>query len=88
MEATHGETPAGATGRFRNSNLAQAWLILLLALCFGSALAAVQVRLSGTIAANKLNETLGQVPALIWGQEQAQRYVASGSVQITPGRIT
>ena len=87
MEATHRETPAGTAGRFRNSNLAQAWLILLLALCFGSALAAVQVRLSDTIAANKLNETLGQVPALIWGQELAQRYLASGSVQITPGSV-
>ena len=85
MDTNHRETPSRPVGGFRNSNLAQAWLILLLALCFGSALAAVQVQLSDTIAANKLNETLQQVPALIWGQEQAARYQASGAVQITPG---
>jgi Na+-translocating ferredoxin:NAD+ oxidoreductase subunit G len=71
-----------SNGGFRNSNLVQAWLVLLLALCFGSALAAVQVQLSDTIAANKLNETLEQVPALIWGKGKAP-----ASVQITPGTI-
>jgi len=72
-----------SAGGFRNSNLVQAWLVLLLALCFGSALAAVQVKLSDTIAANKLNETLEQVPALIWGEAPAPE-----SVQITPGILS
>ena len=72
-----------STGGFKNSNLVQAWLVLLLAVCFGSALAAVQVKLSDTIAANKLNETLEQVPALIWGEGKAPE-----SVQITPGAIS
>jgi electron transport complex protein RnfG len=71
-----------SAGGFKNSNLAQAWLVLLLALCFGSALAAVQVQLSDTIAANKLNETLAQVPALIWGKAPPPQ-----NVQITPGTL-
>ncbi len=71
-----------SAGGFKNSNLVQAWLVLLLALCFGSALAAVQVQLSDTIAANKLNETLSQVPALIWNAPPSPE-----SVQITPGTL-
>ncbi len=55
---------AGAFGRFKNSNFAQAWLILVLALIFGSALAAVQVNLRDVIATNKLNETLERIPEL------------------------
>jgi electron transport complex protein RnfG len=54
-----------AKNRFKNSNLVQAWLVLLLAMSFGAALAAVQVNLSDIIAANKLNETLAQVPKLV-----------------------
>jgi len=77
------ESSSQPAGGFKNSNLVQAWLVLLLALCFGSALAAVQVQLSDTIAANKLNETLEQVPALIWGETSAPE-----SVQITPGTLS
>ncbi|MEJ2158119.1 MAG: FMN-binding protein [Desulfobacteraceae bacterium] len=72
-----------SAGGFKNSNLVQAWLVLLLALCFGSALAAVQVQLSDTIAENKLNETLEQVPALIWNEAPAPE-----TVQITPGTLS
>lgn len=78
MESSSSPSPGG----FKNSNLVQAWLVLLLALCFGSALAAVQVQLSDTIAANKLNETLAQVPALIWDKAPPPE-----SVQITPGTL-
>jgi len=74
-----------SAGGFKNNNIVQAWLVILLSLCFGSALAAVQVQLSDTIAANKLNETLEQVPALIWGEGKAP---APGSVQITPGDVS
>jgi Na+-translocating ferredoxin:NAD+ oxidoreductase subunit G len=78
LEPSSSPSPGG----FKNSNLVQAWLVLLLALCFGSALAAVQVQLSDTIAANKLNETLAQVPALIWDKAPPPE-----SVQITPGTL-
>lgn len=68
--------------------LAQAWLVLLLAIGFGAALAFVQVRLGGVIAANKLNETLTRVPELVWGAEAAQ-YEADKAhpVRITPGAL-
>lgn len=77
------------TGGWKNSNLAQAWLVLLLALCFGAALAAVQINLSGIIAANKLNETLSKVPDLIWGTEKAaQLKDQQVPVEILPGTLT
>ena len=50
------------SGGLKNSNLAQAWLVLVLAFIFGSALAAVQVNLEDRITANKLNETLVRIP--------------------------
>jgi electron transport complex protein RnfG len=71
-------------GRLQNSNLAQAWLVLVLALVLGAALAAVQVRLSPIIAANKLNETLRQVPELV-GLKAAD--LKPGAMIITPGTI-
>jgi Na+-translocating ferredoxin:NAD+ oxidoreductase subunit G len=51
----------------RNSYIVQAWLVILLGLCFGGALAAVQATLSGRIAQNKLDETLNQIPSLVPG---------------------
>ena len=76
------------TGRFKNSNFVQAWLILVLALIFGSALAAVQVNLSDVIAANKLNETLEKVPELVWGAETAAKMTSQNeSIGITPGTV-
>ena len=80
---------AGAFDRFKNSNFAQAWLILVLALIFGSALAAVQVNFSGVIAANKLNEALERVPELIWGTATAAKLASEkASVDITPGTVS
>ena len=80
---------AGAAGWLKNSNFAQAWLILVLALIFGVALAAVQANLSGVIAANKLNETLERVPELVWGTATAARMASqNASVDITPGTVT
>jgi electron transport complex protein RnfG len=77
------------TGGWKDSNLAQAWLVLLLALCFGTALAAVQINLAGIIAANKLNETLSKVPDLIWGTEKAARLKDEQAlVEILPGTVT
>lgn len=69
MDRVYEIDPADREGWFQNSFLAQAWLVLLLAIGFGAALAFVQDRLSGVIAANKLNETLTQVPTLVWGEK-------------------
>jgi len=71
LEQTLKARPAGFAGGFKNSNLAQAWLILVLALIFGSALAAVQVNLSQTIRDNKSKETLERIPELVWGADKA-----------------
>jgi electron transport complex protein RnfG len=80
---------AGPADRLRNSNFAQAWLILVLALIFGAALAAVQVNFSGVIAANKLNETLDRIPELVWGAAKAAGMASqNASVDITPGTVT
>ena len=62
---------------------------LVMALIFRAALAAVQVNLSGVIAANKLNETLERVPELVWGPAKAARMVSqNASIDITPGTVT
>lgn len=50
---------------FRNSNLAQAWLVLVLATVFGTALAGIQSKLSPIIEANKVRETMAKIPGLV-----------------------
>jgi electron transport complex protein RnfG len=50
------------------TNLGQAWLVLLLAIIFGSSLAGVQAALGPRIEENKLRETLEKVPVVILGQ--------------------
>ncbi len=52
--------------------LGQAWLVLVLAVGFGSLLAAVERGIGPVIAQNKLNETLQQVPALVPGSARAR----------------
>jgi electron transport complex protein RnfG len=89
LEQTLKGRPAGMTGGFRNSNFAQAWLILVLALVFGAALAAVQVNLSQTIKNNKLKETLERIPELVWGADKAGKPGnRHPTFDITPGTIT
>ena len=89
MERALKRGSTGAADRLKNSNFAQAWLILVLALIFGAALAAVQVNLSGIIAANKLNETLERVPELVFGAAAAAGMTSqNASVDITPGTVT
>lgn len=84
MTSSAYRSPVKAKARFKNSNLVQAWLVLLLAMSFGAALAAVQVNLSGVIAANKLNETLAQVPKLV----KSPAAESSASLTATPGTVT
>ena len=88
MEQTLKVRPPGMAGGFKNSNLAQAWLILVLALIFGAALAAVQVNLSQTIRNNKLKETLERIPELVWGADQAGKIPNRDSaLDIAPGTV-
>lgn len=72
----------------REGKLSQAWLVLLLALVFGAALAAVQVNLSSVIAANKLNETLDRIPELVWGVDPSGNTTdRMRAVEIKPGSV-
>ncbi len=75
--------------RFQNSNLAQAWLVLVMALFFGATLAAVQINLSGVISKNKLSETLDRIPELVWGASAGGKMTAENkAVEILPGSVT
>jgi electron transport complex protein RnfG len=65
-------------GRLKDYNIVQAWLVLLLAILFGGALAGVQITLSPTIEANKINETRQKVPELVLGAEAARRLAEQG----------
>lgn len=51
----------------KDNYLKQAWLVLVLALCFGGVLAGVEHSLSGKIRENKLADTMGQIPSLVPG---------------------
>lgn len=64
--------------------LADGWLILLLAVLFGCALAAVQAGLQPIINQNKLNETFGKVPELVPGAVSAEK-VTIGSITVYKG---
>ncbi|MBF0451409.1 MAG: FMN-binding protein [Candidatus Magnetomorum sp.] len=57
--------------RIRNNYIVQAWLVLILALCFGASLAGIQLALGPLIEANKINETLQKVPKMVLGVEKA-----------------
>lgn len=48
----------------------QAWLVIVLALVFGGALAGVQRSLGPRIAANRLRETLSVIPTIVPGADQ------------------
>jgi Na+-translocating ferredoxin:NAD+ oxidoreductase subunit G len=51
--------------------ISQAWLVLVLALSFGGALAGVDVWLQPRIAANKLAATIDEIPKLVPGADKA-----------------
>ncbi len=52
--------------------IGQAWLVILLALLYGGALAGVQTTLGPRIALNKKNETYQRIPELVAGADQAK----------------
>ncbi len=60
-------------GSIKDSNLFQAWLVLMLATFFGIALAGVQAALGPVIEANKIKETMEKIPALVLGEEKASK---------------
>ncbi|HBO43462.1 MAG TPA: FMN-binding protein [Planctomycetaceae bacterium] len=50
----------------------QAWLVIILALVYGAALAGTQTALGPRIAENKKNETFHQIPMLVEGADSAK----------------
>lgn len=58
----------------------QAWLVILLSLCFGAALAGIQMALAERIETNKLNETLSQIPLLVPGSQEGESEMVEGRV--------
>ena len=78
MESEDRESTAssGILERIKKNSLVQGWLVLLLALCFGSALASVQLSLGPKIEMNKLNETLDKVPELVLGAARSNELEA------------
>ena len=56
----------------KNSYIGQAWLVILLSLCFGGALAGVQLALQQRIEENKLEETRSQIPLLVPGAREEE----------------
>ncbi len=75
--------------KLKNNYIVQGWLVLLLTLCFGSALAGVQMVLSPKIEANKINETRQKVPGLILGKGAVKRLEKEGrSLEITPRTVS
>ena len=53
----------------KNSNLGQAWLVLLLSIVFSVSLAAVHMNLSPVIEENRTKETMEKIPELVAGNE-------------------
>jgi len=73
--------------RIRNNYVVQAWLVLILAICFGGSLAAMQVALGPIIEANKINETLQKVPEMILGPKKAAALTETEQLKIEPQTI-
>jgi electron transport complex protein RnfG len=73
--------------RIRNNYVVQAWLVLILAVCFGGSLAGIQLALGPLIEANKINETLQKVPEMILGAEKAQQLSENKQLVIEPNTI-
>jgi electron transport complex protein RnfG len=78
-----------SAGGLKSSNLAQAWLVLVLAVAFGVSLAGVQLVLGPVIEGNKLNETLEQVPELVLGKFLAAKMAGEDqTLEVVPRQVT
>ena len=70
-------------------HLASASLVLLLAICFGSALAGVQVWLGPQIAANQRQEIYDALPELVLGRDLSVKMAAENqSLSVAPQTLT
>jgi electron transport complex protein RnfG len=77
--------PLGTFERIKNNNIIQAWLVLVLALLFGSSLAGIQIFLGPKIEENKINETREKVPELVLGKQAANKMAEAGrSLNVMP----
>ncbi len=65
----------------KKSYIGQAWLVIVLAFCFGGALAFVQTTLGPKIAENKRNETYSVIPTLVPGAatDRTEELVVEGA---------
>jgi electron transport complex protein RnfG len=61
-----------AEGNRKGNFIAQAWLVILLALVYGSGLATVHTAVGGKIAENKRNETYNVIPDLVEGADKSR----------------
>jgi H+/Na+-translocating ferredoxin:NAD+ oxidoreductase subunit G len=68
--------------RIKTNNIIQAWLVLVLTICFGGALAGVNIFLSPKIEENKRNEINQKIPSLLLGEKQALE-LAQKNIQLT-----
>ncbi|MDJ0721556.1 MAG: FMN-binding protein [Desulfobacterales bacterium] len=71
------------TAQGKANFFSQAWLVLVLAICFGGLLAGMQILLGPIIETNKINETLERVPVLVFGAAHATELSQSG-MEINP----
>ena len=71
------------TSKGKANFFSQAWLVLVLAICFGGLLAGMQILLGPIIETNKINETLERVPVLVFGAAHATELSQSG-MEINP----
>ncbi len=71
----------------KKSNLAQAWLVLLLATLFGTALAGIQAKLGPVIEANKVKETMVKIPVLVLGEDLAAELAADNQTLTIKSRV-
>jgi len=72
----------------QKSNLAQAWLVLVLAFVFGISLAGIQILLGPKIQENKVKETMQKIPVVVLGEKKSQKLKELGTnLQITSHKV-
>ena len=71
----------------KKSNLAQAWLVLLLATLFGTTLAGIQAKLGPIIEENKVKETMAKIPVLVLGEDLAAEIAADNQTLTIKSRV-
>jgi len=62
--------------------LSDAWLVLMLSLVFGAALAGIEMGLGDRIRENRLNESLSQIPTLVPGATKGEQAKLEGVKQL------